>query len=77
MQACGSAHYRERKVSRVGHAVRLISPAYVKPFVKRQNNDVADAEAICEVAQHPNMSFVAPKSGEAQPRLSCSGPVIP
>jgi transposase len=42
----------------LGHTVRLIPPAYVKPFVKRQKNDVADAEAICEAAQRPNMRFV-------------------
>jgi transposase len=46
--------------------VRLIPPAYVKPFVKRQKNDAADAQAICEAAQRPTMRFVSPKSGQAQ-----------
>jgi transposase len=66
MEACGSAHHWAREITRLGHAVRLIPPAYVKPFVKRQKNDAADAEAICEAAQRPTMRFVAPKSDEAQ-----------
>ena len=66
MEACGSAHYWAREIGRLGHAVRLIPPAYVKPFVKRRKNDAADAEAICEAAQRPTMRFVAPKSEEAQ-----------
>src|SRR5882724_13631746 len=51
---------------KLGHRVRLIAPAYVKPFVKRHKNDAADAEAICEAAQRPNMRFVAVKSEEQQ-----------
>ena len=66
MEACGSAHYWACEIARLGHRVRLISPAYVKPFVKRQKNDAADAEAICEAAQRPTMRFVAPKSEQAQ-----------
>jgi transposase len=66
MEACGSAHHWAREISRLGHAVRLIPPAYVKPFVKRQKNDAADAEAICEAAQRPTMRFVAPKTEQAQ-----------
>ena len=66
MEACGSAHHWAREIGRLGHAVRLIPPAYVKPFVKRQKNDAADAEAICEAAQRPTMRFVAPKSENAQ-----------
>jgi transposase len=50
MEACSSAHHWARETGRFGHAVRLIPPAYVKPFVKRQKNDAADAEAICEAA---------------------------
>jgi len=65
MEACASAHYWGRETRRLGHEVRLIAPAYVKPFVKRQKNDMADAEAICEAAQRPTMRFVAVKS-EAQ-----------
>jgi transposase len=66
MEACASAHYWSRELAALGHEVRLIPPAYVKPFVKRQKNDMADAEAICEAAQRPTMRFVAPKSAEAQ-----------
>jgi transposase len=66
MEACASAHYWAREIGALGHETRLIAPAYVKPFVKRQKNDMADAEAICEAAQRPTMRFVAPKSAEAQ-----------
>jgi transposase len=66
MEACGSAHHWAREIGRLGHMVRLIPPAYVKPYVKRQKNDAADAEAICEAAQRPTMRFVAPKSEQAQ-----------
>jgi transposase len=66
MEACGSSHYWAREIRRLGHAVRLIPPAYVKPFVKRQKNDAVDAEAICEAAQRPTMRFVAPKSEQTQ-----------
>ena len=66
MEACASAHHWAREIGRLGHAVRLIPPAYVKPFVKRQKNDAADAEAICEAAQRPTMRFVAAKSEEEQ-----------
>ena len=66
MEACSSAHYWAREISALGHTVRLIPPAYVKPFVKRQKNDMADAEAICEAAQRPTMRFVAVKSEATQ-----------
>jgi transposase len=66
MEACAGAHHWGRELIRLGHTVRLIPPAYVKPFVKRQKNDMADAEAICEAAQRPTMRFVTPKSAEAQ-----------
>jgi transposase len=66
MEACSSAHHWARELARLGHVVRLIPPAYVKPFVKRQKNDAADAEAICEAAQRPTMRFVAVKSETAQ-----------
>jgi transposase len=66
LEACGGAHYWGREISKLGHTVRLIPPAYVKPFVKRQKNDSADAEAICEAAQRPSMRFVAVKDEEQQ-----------
>ena len=73
LEACGGAHHWARQLTQLGHEVRLIPPAYVKPFVKRQKNDAIDAEAICEAAQRPSMRFVAVKSEEQQaagPRLA-------
>ncbi|RWB93992.1 MAG: IS110 family transposase [Mesorhizobium sp.] len=66
MEACGSAHYWAREMIRLGHEVKLIAPHYVKPFVKRQKNDAADAEAIVIAAQRPEMRFVDTKSAEQQ-----------
>jgi transposase len=66
MEACAGAHYWGRELQRMGHDVRLIAPKYVKPYVKRQKNDAADAHAICEAAQRPTMRFVAVKSEEQQ-----------
>jgi transposase len=60
------AHFWGRELARLGHEVRLIPPACVKPFVKRQKSDAADAEAICEAAQRPTMRFVTVKSEEGQ-----------
>ena len=65
MEACAGAHYWGREIVALGHEVRLVPPIYVKPFVKRQKNDAADAEAITEAAQRPTMHFVAVKT-EAQ-----------
>lgn len=66
MEACAGAHYWGREIAALGHETRLIAPAYVKPFVKRQKTDAADAEAICEAALRPGMRFVAVKSAEQQ-----------
>jgi transposase len=66
MEACASAHHWAREIAKLGHTTRLIAAHYVKPFVKRQKNDAADAEAICEAAQRPTMRFVAVKSEEKQ-----------
>ena len=66
LEACGGAHHWARELHAMGHEVRLIPPADVKPFVKRHKNDAVDAEAICEAAQRPTMRFVAVKSEEQQ-----------
>ena len=69
IEACASSHYWSRELQALGHTVRLMSPAYVKPYVKRQKNDAADAEAICEAVTRPNMRFVATKTPEQQSGL--------
>jgi transposase len=68
MEACASAHHWAREMARHGHEVRLIAPHYVKPFLKRQKNDAADAEAIVEAALRPTMRFVEPKTADQQAR---------
>jgi len=70
MEACGSAHYWARKLASYGHTVRLMAPQFVKPYVKSNKNDVADAEAICEAVARPNMRFVSVKTVEQQAVLS-------
>ena len=64
MEACGSAHYWARKLEAMGHTVKLMAPQFVKPYVKTNKNDAADAEAICEAVSRPNMRFVPIKDGE-------------
>jgi len=66
IEACASSHYWSRELQALGHVVRLMPPAYVKPYVKRQKNDAADAEAICEAVTRANMRFVATKTPEQQ-----------
>ena len=66
MEACASAHYWARELQALGHEVRLIPPQYVRPFVKTNKNDAADAEAICEAVTRPTMRFAAAKSAEQQ-----------
>jgi len=66
MEACASSHYWGREITKLGHDVKLIPPIYVKPFVKRQKNDAADAEAIAEAAVRPTMRFVPIKTAEQQ-----------
>jgi transposase len=66
IEACASSHHLSRELQALGHTVRLMPPAYVKPYVKRQKNDATDAEAICEAVSRPNMRFVATKTPEQQ-----------
>ena len=66
LEACASSHHWSRELKALGHTVRLMPPAYVKPYVKRQKNDAADAEAICEAVTRPTMRFVETKTPEQQ-----------
>ena len=70
MEACGGAHYWARKLEQLGHTAKLMAPQFVKPYVKTNKNDAADAEAICEAVGRPNMRFVSIKNGEQQALLS-------
>ena len=69
MEACGSSHYWAREVIALGHDARMMPPAYVKPYVRRQKNDAADAAAICEAVTRPSMRFVGVRSVENQAML--------
>jgi transposase len=70
MEACGSAHFWARKLTELGHTVKLMAPQFVKPYVKTNKNDARDAEAICEAVGRPNMRFVAIKTPEQQALLA-------
>ena len=70
MEACGSAHHWARKLEAFGHTVKLMAPQFVKPYVKTNKNDAADAEAICEAVSRPTMRFVPIKNGEQQAVLA-------
>ncbi|CAD6563413.1 IS110 family transposase [Paraburkholderia sabiae] len=70
MEACGGAHYWARRLQALGHMVRLMAPQFVKPYVKTNKNDAADAEAICEAVARPNMRFVPLKNVEQQAMLA-------
>jgi transposase len=70
IEACASAHHWSRELEAIDHSVRLMPPAYVKPYVKRHKNDATDAEAICEAVTRPNMRFVATKTPEQQSCLA-------
>jgi transposase len=66
IEACASSHHWSRQLQALGHSLRLMPPAYVKPYVKRQKNDATDAEAICEAVTRPNMRFVPTKTRAAE-----------
>lgn len=70
IEACGTSHHWARELTKLGHEVRIMPPAYVKPYVKRSKNDAVDAEAICEAVTRPTMRFVAMKSTDQQAALS-------
>jgi transposase len=69
LEACGSAHHWRRELIKLGHDVRMIPPIYVKPYVRRQKNDAADAAGICEAVSRPSMRFVEGRSIENQAEL--------
>jgi transposase len=70
MEACGSSHYWGRELTKLGHTVRLIAPQFVRPYVKSNKTDAADAEAICEAVTRPHMRFVPIKTQAQQTMLS-------
>jgi transposase len=70
IEACGTSHYWAREITKLGHEVRLMPPAYVKPYVKRGKTDASDAEAICEAVTRPTMRYVAIKSADQQAALA-------
>ncbi len=76
MEACGTSHHWARELTKLGHEVRLMPPAYVKPYVKRGKTDAGDAEAICEAVTRPTMRFVPVKSPSSRRRWRCTGRAI-
>src|SRR5258708_24623221 len=74
IEACGGAHHWARELTALDHEVLLLPAQYVKPYVKRNKNDAADAEAICEAISRPTMRFVAVKSPQPQAAVMLAGP---
>ena len=70
MEACATSHYWAREITALGHEVRMMPARYVKPYVKRNKNDMADAEAICEAVTRPSMRFVPVKTPDQQSRIT-------
>ena len=77
MEACATAHHWARELTALGHRVKLMPPAYVKAYVKRNKNDAADAEAICEAVARPSMRFVPVKDAEQQIRVDATSGAQP
>ena len=75
IEACATSHYWARELQALGHQVRIMPANYVKPYVKRNKNDAADAEAICEAVTRPSMRFVAVKSAEQQSLMVLPGAI--
>ncbi len=73
MEACGASHYWARELMQLGHAVKLIAPQHVKPYIKRNKNDGRDAEGLCEAMSRPTMQFVPVKTEEQQAALMLAG----
>jgi transposase len=76
MEACAGAHYWAREIGTLGHHVRLIAPPYVKPFIRRQKNDAADAEAICEQRSGRTCASFRSRAKSSRRTASCSEPAI-
>ena len=76
IEACGTSHHWARELIKLGHEVRLMPPAYVKPYVKRGKTDDADAEAICEAVTRPTMRFVPVKTPSSKRCCRCTGRAI-
>src|SRR5215468_9548657 len=77
IEACHTAHYWAREIAALGHEARLMPPQFVRPYVKSQKNDAADAEAICEAVQRPTMQFVPVKGADQQAVLLLPRPSDP
>ena len=76
IEACGSSHHWSRELQALGHTVRLMPPAYVKPYVKRQKNDATDAEAICEAVTRANMRSCRPRLLSSRAAWCCAARAI-
>jgi transposase len=76
IEACATSHHWSRELTALGHSVRLMPPAYVKPYIKRQKNDAADAEAICEAGREQTCGLSRPRRRSSRPASCCPGHAI-